>query len=188
MVPLIVSFLQIRCIFQKRTPASPILFGPTGLCPLVVPVIVAGPINVWVDKEETCLLFDVLELGFLDHSPPTSFTVNTSHQVGKARCLDAMQTLKKGASFFSEPWRRCFNCLFFHFFCLGYVTCHVDGVFLWFRIIIKFTLSWLKMKPKVVPLFVSEGLESKVQCQQTTKCFVKSEWSKHLLLHLRDRV
>lgn len=188
MVPLIVSFLQIRCFFQKRTPASPILFGPTGLCPLVVPVIVAGPINVWVDKEETCLLFDVLELGFLDHSPPTSFTVNTSHQVGKARCLDAMQTLKKGASFFSEPWRRCFNCLFFHFFCLGYVTCHVDGVFLWFRIIIKFTLSWLKMKPKVVPLFVSEGLESKVQCQQTTKCFVKSEWSKHLLLHLRDRV
>jgi len=82
-----------------------------------------------VDKEETtCLLFDVLELGFLDHSPPTSFTVNTSHQVGKARCLDAMQTLKKGASFFSEPWRICFNCCFFLFLLFGYVTGHVDGV------------------------------------------------------------
>ena len=144
MVPLIVSFLQNTLYFSEENPSkSDTFFGPTGLCPLVVSgkLLLAQSTCEWTRKKRHvyCLMFwNWVSWIILPLHP---FTVNTSHQVGKARCLDAMQTLKKGASFFSEPWRRCFNCLFFHFFCLGYVTCHVDGVFLWFRIIIKFTLS-----------------------------------------------
>lgn len=146
MLPLIVSFLQIRCIFQKRTPSKSDTF-----LALRDYVHWSFPVNCcWPDSRSTCewtrkkrhvycLMFWNWASWIILRLHP--FTVNTSHQVGKARCLDAMQTLKKGASFFSEPWHRCFNCLFFHFFCLGYVTCHVDGVFLWFRIVIKFTLS-----------------------------------------------
>ena len=134
-------FFANTLYFSEENPSKSDTFWPYGIMSIGRSGYCCWPDQRVSGQGRNMLLFDVLELGFLDHSPPTSFTVNTSHQVGKARCLDAMQTLKKGASFFSEPWRRCFNCLFFHFFCLGYVTCHVDGVFLWFRIIIKFTLS-----------------------------------------------
>ena len=64
--------------------------------------------------------------------PPTKW----AHKVGVAP-LDAMQAFKKGASFFSEPRRICFNSCFVSFLLFDHVTSHVDGVLSGFEKIIK---------------------------------------------------
>ena len=128
----------------------------------------------------------ISETNGLDHSPLQIFTdLYTSHKVGVAP-LDAMQAFKKGASFFSEPRRICFNSCFVSCLLFDHVTSHVDGVLSGFEKIIKESpwVNWRWNPSGCIICFRGVGIQSYMPTDQDI--FVKSEWSKHLLLHLTD--